>query len=196
MQTRTARSQSPPPRMPSPQPQTTPLPSPRPLPRKSSRQRLQLPRTPDSPPIPPTLIGSPLLNLTRPKQRAAPTFNVDLDDFGSRAASPGRTKHRRSASISVNHSPGRSRSPPPTPRRRPSNPPPVPPIPAALLTPSPPKPVLQPKNTNAALVPLACIPDLPAYPRKPALKVRKSVEAMTCMRFFALHNGEDAQCVQ
>ncbi|KAI0052982.1 hypothetical protein FA95DRAFT_1552861 [Auriscalpium vulgare] len=204
-----SRSQSPPPRMPSPTPLPTPLPSPRPFPRKSSRQRLLV--APDSPPIPPTLIGSPLLTKGVFAQRPKHTHVLvdvwaDGVDFGARREntrslpSPprerlaGRSRHRRVASISlsVSASPGhtraRARSPPPSPRR-PSSPPPVPPIPAAILAASPKKPVLQPRSTNHPE--LLQIPDLAdaSYTRPPSIRPTRSTEAMTCMRFFSIHNN-------
>ncbi|OSX60308.1 hypothetical protein POSPLADRAFT_1058481 [Postia placenta MAD-698-R-SB12] len=150
-------SLSPPPRMHSPQPIQAPLPSPPILPRRSSRNRLHLPAHPEDPPIPPRLIGSPLLKkmTVRPDEphllstKAQSELWIDGDEFGTRrrqSASPmaspplstspssPRYGHRRSSSI-VGANRSRSHSPPPTPALA-SPPPPVPPIPSfALATP-------------------------------------------------------------
>ncbi|KAA1466349.1 hypothetical protein DENSPDRAFT_876443 [Dentipellis sp. KUC8613] len=214
-----SRPDSPPPRVPSPQLLPTPLPSPPPLRSQRSRQRLGLDASPKTPPIPPTLIGSPLLKkgIFAPRARTpSGQLNIDLwldgDEFGARKerksapttpATPGRQhipskgRHRRSESISLSpshrsppspymRSRSRSRSPPPTPRREP--PPPVPPIPSFFLNASDRKGVLQPKATNC---------DEPRYP--PGLTPPtapsaggKRDEAMTCMRFFSIHNPRSA----
>ncbi|KAI0732999.1 hypothetical protein C8Q72DRAFT_881921 [Fomitopsis betulina] len=152
---------SPPPRMPSPQYMPSPLPSPPPgLPRRTSRNRLQLPAHPEEPPIPPRLIGSPLLRrmTVRPDQphllsyKAQSELWIDGDEFGTRRtesaqtlsassssstspSSPKRPGHRRMPSITISPPRMRSRSPPPSPMPN-LPPPPVPPIPSfALATP-------------------------------------------------------------
>ncbi|TFY78430.1 hypothetical protein EWM64_g5584 [Hericium alpestre] len=212
-----SRSASPPPPMPSPQLLPTPLPSPPPLRSRHSRQRLGLDAAPQSPPIPPTLIGSPLLKkgifAPRPRTPSSAPLNIDLwldgDEFGARkektrslpslsSASParhhipGKGRHRRSESVSLSppsnrmRARPRSRSPPPSPRRDP--PPPVPPIPAFLLQATDRKDVLTPRSVNESE---PCYPPglSPDSALAPLLTGRKSNEAMTCMRFFSIHNG-------
>ncbi|KAH9844220.1 uncharacterized protein C8Q71DRAFT_852727 [Rhodofomes roseus] len=147
---------SPPPRIPSPQYMSSPLPSPRPdLPRRSSRNRLHLPAHPEEPPIPPRLIGSPLLRqmTVRPDQphllsyKAQSELWIDGDEFGTRRTestqtspatsssspvSPRRPGHRRTPSIVLSPPQTRSRSPPPSPMPS-APPPPVPPIPSSAF---------------------------------------------------------------
>ncbi|KAH9938232.1 uncharacterized protein B0H18DRAFT_949643 [Fomitopsis serialis] len=150
----------PPPRMPSPQYKPAPLPSPtgRPgIPCRTSRDRLHLPPHPEEPPIPPRLIGSPLLKrmTVRPDQphllsyKAQSELWIDGDEFGTRKTesaqtspasspsspapvSPRRPGHRRTPSIVVSSPRKRSHSPPPSPMPA-APPPPVPPIPSSAL---------------------------------------------------------------
>ncbi|KAI0353578.1 hypothetical protein OH77DRAFT_1406675 [Trametes cingulata] len=84
----------PPPRMPSPQLVPAPLPSPPAFPRRiSSRSRLHLPAHLNEPPIPPRLVGSPLLEKlthTAPASmspKAQQQLWFDGDEFGTRTAS-------------------------------------------------------------------------------------------------------------
>ncbi|EPT03713.1 hypothetical protein FOMPIDRAFT_1014557 [Fomitopsis schrenkii] len=149
---------SPPRRMPSPQYMPSSLPSPRPgIPRRTSRNRLHLPAHPEEPPIPPRLIGSPLLKrmTVRPDQphllsyKAQSELWIDGDEFGTRRTgsaqtspvqssssipppSPKRPGHRRTPSITMSPPRVRSRSPPPSPMPN-LPPPPVPPIPSSAL---------------------------------------------------------------
>ncbi|KAH9943512.1 uncharacterized protein BXZ73DRAFT_97552 [Epithele typhae] len=102
------------------------LPSPPPLgPRRvSSRSRLHLPSNLNDPPIPPRLIGSPLLDKLTAPESGALTSNIqkqlwfDGDEFGTRAAATA--------------SQSRSRSPPP-PSLLMVSIPPVPPIPSSAF---------------------------------------------------------------
>ena len=214
MSSSSTRSLSPPPRMPSPQPLHTPLPSPHLIQRQRSRQRLI--SAPQSPPIPPTLIGSPLLKKTvaYPRQRVLSSqlkadIWLDGDDFGTRkekshspplTPSPGRERqpgrgfHRRVASISISPR-ARARSPPPSPPRS-GPPPPVPPIPAFYLSAGDRKPILQPRDTNLHPVVPIYIPDLRSLSSESDASSRarlgvtcKSNDAMTCIKFFSIHNG-------
>ncbi|KAH9951661.1 hypothetical protein B0H21DRAFT_185822 [Amylocystis lapponica] len=144
-----------PPRMPSPQLVPAPLPSPPLLPRRSSRNRLHLPAHPDEPPIPPRLIGSPLLKKLTSTSHSEPHLLsqkvqselwIDGDEFGIRrtadshpdlpspassTSSSSKRGHRRTSSV-VGSPSSRSRSPPPAPLLF-SPPPPVPPIPSFAL---------------------------------------------------------------
>ncbi|KAI0832338.1 hypothetical protein BC628DRAFT_303426 [Trametes gibbosa] len=161
-----------PPRMPSPQFVPAPLPPP-PFPRRvSSRSRLHLPATPDEPPIPPRLVGSPLLEkLTHKPSTMSPKVHQHLwfdgDEFGTRTSTPphydsplpssassspfsspraasssARRSHRRSPSVAYNRR-ARSHSPPPPPLAS-AAPPPVPPIPSSAFdTPGTKRPVLR-----------------------------------------------------
>ncbi|CAL1700868.1 unnamed protein product [Somion occarium] len=146
--------------MPSPQVVPTALPTPPSLPRRrSSRNRLQLPQNPAEPPIPPRLIGSPLLHrlTTSPQtqpcyfsEKAQSELWLDGDEFGIgrkenahlqdiplpplpspllRVPSTPKRSVRRSPPSSASR---RSNSPPPTAKFS-SPPPPVPPIPASAL---------------------------------------------------------------
>ena len=102
--------------------------SPPPMPRRISARntRLQLPTRPEEPPIPPRLIGSPLLD----KFNSSTTINtqpralwIDGNEFGTSTptASPVLDKPKRSA----------RQAPPPEPRYT-SPPPPLPPFAASV----------------------------------------------------------------
>ncbi|KAK7695935.1 hypothetical protein QCA50_000574 [Cerrena zonata] len=142
-----------PPPMPSPQLVPTPLPTPPILPRRrSSRSRLHLPANPAEPPIPPRLIGSPLLRITNSPQsqpcyftaKAQSELWLDGDEFGINRK---ENAHLQDIAPPPPASPltptgnqkrtftkptRRSGSPPPTPKLS-SPPPPVPPIPASAF---------------------------------------------------------------
>ncbi|KAI0650354.1 hypothetical protein C8Q79DRAFT_380630 [Trametes meyenii] len=111
----------PPPRMSSPQLVPAALPSPPPFPRRiSSRQRLHLPPTLDEPPIPPRLVGSPLLEkLTHQPSTISPKVQQQLwfdgDEFGTRRTGPAQTDSPMASPLSSNSS-SSSSSPPATPR--------------------------------------------------------------------------------
>ncbi|KAI9066734.1 hypothetical protein FKP32DRAFT_1609817 [Trametes sanguinea] len=89
----------PPPRMPSPQLVPAPLPSPPVFARRvSSRSRLHLPANLNEPPIPPRLVGSPLLEkLTsiQPSSTISPRVQQQLwfdgDEFGTRTTGPAQS---------------------------------------------------------------------------------------------------------
>ncbi|EIM88397.1 uncharacterized protein STEHIDRAFT_167696 [Stereum hirsutum FP-91666 SS1] len=126
---------------------------------------------------------------------------------------PGKGYHRRNLSISISpkalppvpRSRTRSRSPPPPFLREP--PPPVPPIPAYLLSAGGKKTILlRPKSSNNRPVPIIIPPlnfcdsdsDSDVTPpssahrlQAPAVPRASSQEAMTCLKFFALHNSQD-----
>ncbi|EIW62033.1 uncharacterized protein TRAVEDRAFT_70245 [Trametes versicolor FP-101664 SS1] len=183
----------PPPRMPSPPLVPSPLPSRPAFPRRiSSRSRLQLPSNLNEPPIPPRLVGSPLLEkLNHPPPSTMSTkvqqqLWFDGDEFGTRNAqcdsplaspasssfsSPGSTprrrSHRRSPSVAYTRR-TRSHSPPPPPQS-PHAPPPVPPIPSSAFdTPGAKRPVLRsPPSTppsRGARSTQIIIPDLTSIP--------------------------------
>ncbi|CAL1700866.1 unnamed protein product [Somion occarium] len=175
---------APPPPMPSPQVVPTALPTPPSLPRRrSSRNRLQLPQNPAEPPIPPRLIGSPLLHrlTTSPQtqpcyfsEKAQSELWLDGDEFGIgrkenahlqdiplpplpspllRVPSTPKRSVRRSPPSSASR---RSNSPPPTAKFS-SPPPPVPPIPAsALASPGSKRSAVRSNHSNSHLA----IPDL------------------------------------
>ncbi|KAH9918254.1 uncharacterized protein BXZ73DRAFT_105381 [Epithele typhae] len=139
------------------------LPSPPPLgPRRvSSRSRLHLPSNLNDPPIPPRLIGSPLLDKLTAPESGALTSNIqkqlwfDGDEFGTRAAAtasqvqtpppftlslpsppstPRSPRHRRTASMIDCRPPSKSRSrSPPPPSLLMVSIPPVPPIPSSAF---------------------------------------------------------------
>ncbi|KAI0677164.1 hypothetical protein C8Q78DRAFT_1073895 [Trametes maxima] len=105
--------------MSSPQLVPAPLPSPPPFPRRiSSRQRLHLPPTLDEPPIPPRLVGSPLLEkLTHQPSTISPKAQQQLwfdgDEFGTRRSGPAQNDSPMASPLSSSSS---SSSPPATPR--------------------------------------------------------------------------------
>ncbi|KAI9001091.1 hypothetical protein BD414DRAFT_473570 [Trametes punicea] len=189
----------PPPRMPSPQLVPAPLPSPPVFPRRvSSRSRLHLPSNLNEPPIPPRLVGSPLLEKLTHVQPSAMSPKVqqqlwfDGDEFGTRRTGPApadsplgspvpssssstprsaasRRAHRRSPSIAYNRR-TRSRSPPPPPQSS-AVPPPVPPIPSSAFDiPGVKRPVLRsPPATPPRTRPIQIIiPDLSASANSPS----------------------------
>ncbi|KAI0770837.1 hypothetical protein BC629DRAFT_779425 [Irpex lacteus] len=102
---------------------------PPPMPRRISARntRLQLPSRQEEPPIPPRLIGSPLLdklNSTSPNMNTQPrTLWIDGNEFGMTTSTP--------SSSPVTDKPKRSsrQAPPPEPRYT-SPPPPLPPYPS------------------------------------------------------------------
>ncbi|KAI0092713.1 hypothetical protein BDY19DRAFT_990410 [Irpex rosettiformis] len=103
--------------------------SPPPMPRRISARntRLQLPTRPEEPPIPPRLIGSPLLDKinSNPSPSIQPrALWIDGNEFGMSSstptASPVLDKPKRSA----------RQAPPPEPRYT-SPPPPLPPYPSS-----------------------------------------------------------------
>ncbi|KAI0638102.1 hypothetical protein C8Q77DRAFT_1153780 [Trametes polyzona] len=179
-----------PPRMPSPQLVPAPLPSPPAFPRRiSSRSRLHLPSNLNEPPIPPRLVGSPLLEKLTHQQpcaispKAQQQLWFDGDEFGTRrsgssqsellaspasSASPpstprtnsSRRSHRRSPSVAYNRR-TRSHSPPPPPQST-VVPPPVPPIPSSAFdSPGAKRPVLRTSMTpSRAPTTQIIIPDL------------------------------------
>ncbi|KAH7914234.1 hypothetical protein BJ138DRAFT_1057568 [Hygrophoropsis aurantiaca] len=207
------RPASPPPPMPSPQLIPTPLPSPPSFTRKPSRSRLTVPAQ-HSPPIPPSLIGSPLLRKTlngsrsheRLDRKAKAGLFGDDDEFGTRkshlagkrrtsaSASPPRPEHVTKRSSA--QTPPRYRSPPPSPAAA-SPPPPVPPIPAFMLTPTDKKSVLQPSPKRSS--PHHTIFDLymdrsdDELSRSHSL-AKQSSNAVTCMQFFTMHNPPQRGC--
>ncbi|KAI1795159.1 hypothetical protein LXA43DRAFT_67064 [Ganoderma leucocontextum] len=164
----------PPPRMPSPQLVPAALPSPPAFPRRvSSRSRLHLPPHLNDPPIPPRLVGSPLLEKLVHPDPATLTPKIqkqlwfDGDEFGTRRStqlmqteesdgfpfsrsspSPPRSPssrrfHRRTSSIAP-VARARSHSPPPPQQSSAVSIPPVPPIPSsAFNTPGAKRPVLR-----------------------------------------------------
>ena len=196
-------SRPPPPRMPSPQPMHTSLPPP--LPRRvSSRTRLHLPLHPEEPPIPPRLIGSPLLQRFTATSQSQPQYMsekaqselwLDGDEFG--------TKRKENAHLQVIAPPSpllapstpkrsprhRSRSPPPTPRLS-TPPPPVPPVPSsALATPGAKKAVIHtppPRKASAGTIPELTL-DPPRSPDK--LRCTHSTGGVTCFEYITLHSN-------
>jgi len=171
------RPDSPPPRMPSPDIIPEPLSSP-PIhsrSRTTSRRCLRLPLQSQTAPIPPCLIGSPLLDKTllstrscdHLREKANPGQWADGEAFGPRGtlnvsppttprslplpsptdgSSNFRRGHRRTLSFAIPY-----RSPPPSPTIA-SRPPPVPPIPAFVLSPTDKKPILHTQPTR--LIPI------------------------------------------
>ncbi|KAI0322471.1 hypothetical protein OF83DRAFT_1167523 [Amylostereum chailletii] len=196
-----------------------PLPSPHLRSQRSRQRLLKLPMpVPDSPPVPPTLVGSPLLDkFGAPRKRTQSlkpaSLWADGDDFGARrekstslpppSPSPSDTErrrtrslHRRTSSISISASSSprrnaRARSPPPSPDPT-SVPPPVPPLPDFVMSSCAHKSMLQPRSLNGP-VPRIFIPDLGSSdPRHAPLKRRSSREAMTCIKFLSIHNPQPA----
>ncbi|EGO02199.1 hypothetical protein SERLA73DRAFT_71342 [Serpula lacrymans var. lacrymans S7.3] len=214
-----ARPHSPPPPMPSPKLTPTPLPSPPPFTPKQSRSRLIVPAQ-HSPPIPPSLIGSPLLKKTLNYSRShdslhgrARTSPFDEDDeFGARKT---RTARRTASTSSFSlPPPARSvhivkrngtnspyRSPPPSPAIA-SPPPPVPPIPSFVLSSAEnyKKPVLHPqpkRSTNSSILELYINRSADVHSpmsRKRCVSSPRDGGAMTCMQFFTIHNSPQKSC--
>lgn len=215
------RPQSPPPPMPSPQLVPTPLPSPPPLHRKPSPSRLTIPAN-HSPPIPPRLIGSPLLQKTLNASKSHDRLNRKAkeglfgqdDEFGARR----RALTKRSNS-SLSSLPTLSPSPTRTTRRSPSQssrcrspppsfvvaspPPPVPPIPAFMLTPTDKKSSLQsfPKRTPTPVhhTTFDFYIDRTQEDASPLSRPRcestpHAPGAVTCMQFFTMHNTPRRDC--
>lgn len=205
------RSLSPPPRLPSPQLLPTPLPSP-PLHHQQSRPRFNASSSQSKPPSPlgqPAVPGSPIrpqVKLHAPRAQPPPPLDLSLwldgDDFGARRArsyspsspsqsSEGESQYdykRRATLISTAHprSRTRPRSPPPSPGR-PVTPPPVPPIPTHFLSVSSGKPILHPRSTNLSPTDL---PDLPSQSHPPFLRKARSTNAITCIHFLTVHDGQ------
>ena len=203
-----------PPPMPSPQLIPTPLPTPPVLPRRrSSRSRLHLPANPAEAPIPPRLIGSPLLRITgSPQQscyftaKAHSELWLDGDEFGinrketahlqdiappppSSPLTPTTNSQKRTSSKPTR----RSGSPPPTPKLS-SPPPPVPPIPAsALASPGCKRSAVvrspSGKTTSHLVIPELVLPSAPPasvdYPQRCVPTTR----GVTCLEFIMLHNS-------
>jgi hypothetical protein len=166
--------------LPSPQLLPTPLPSPPTFSGGLPRRRLHILSQPNPPPIPPRLIGSPLLNKTlntsqsyeRIDEKAKATLWVDGDEFGSNRSenrsddqqckplsspslpptipTPNKRITRRPSPV---HTINSYHSPPPSPSIT-SPPPPVPPLPAFVLHADHKKPVLH------------APPPLPVWPAK------------------------------
>jgi hypothetical protein len=215
------RPQSPPPPKPSPQHVPTPQPTPPPLYRKPSPSRLTVPAN-YSPPIPPRLIGSPLLQKTlnasrshdRLDRKAKEGLFGEDDEFGARRRALGRKSNSSISSIpTLSPSPTRTtrrsptqssrcRSPPPSPMVA-SPPPPVPPIPAFMLTPTDKKSSLQslPKRVSAPShhtildLYIDCTPeDASSLSRTRCKSTPQAPSAMTCMKFFTMHNAPRRDC--
>lgn len=212
-----SRSLSPPPPLPSPQLLPTSLPSPPTFPgSRLPRRRLHILSQPSSPaPIPPRLIGSPLLNKTlnisrsfeRINEEAKATLWVDGDEFGSNRpesermkdkeqykllSSPSFPSKRASRRPSPVHIP--YHSPPPSPTIT-SPPPPVPPIPAFLLSAYHKKPVLHTPPSlptwPAKIVPVPCHPERHTLRRKRGLSAphhHGRAAGLTCSQFMTMRN--------
>ncbi|KAH8105919.1 hypothetical protein BXZ70DRAFT_1004218 [Cristinia sonorae] len=169
---------TPPPRMPSPHPVPAALPSPPHIPRRSSRSRLHPPPHSQDPPIPPRLIGSPILHRLNTmnhapyfmSEKAHSELWLDGDEFGAKRKetahlrdiplpSPVRRVPRTSPPASPGARGSGSRSPPPTPRLA-SPPPPVPPIPSsAFATPGTKRSaVLAPQSPAQHTIPEIALP--------------------------------------
>jgi hypothetical protein len=206
------RSQSPPPPMPSPELVPTPLPSPPPIHRNS---RLTVPPN-NSPPIPPRLIGSPLLQNTLNSSRSHDRLNRKAkeglfgedDEFGARKRALGKRSNSSISSLSVissspigtprrrlGQSSTRYRSPPPSPSIA-SPPPPVPPIPAFMLTSTDKKSVVRSIPNKRATAPAqhALFDLTPSLSRTRCESTPQSPGAMTCMQFFTMHNTPRRDC--
>ncbi|KAG2757379.1 hypothetical protein P692DRAFT_20824778, partial [Suillus brevipes Sb2] len=206
------RSQSPPPPMPSPELLPTPLPSPPPIHRIS---RLTIPAN-NSPPIPPRLIGSPLLQNTlnasrshdRLDRKAKEGLFGEDDDFGARKRALGRRSNSSISSLPIlSNSPSRTtrrnlgqssarfRSPPPSPSIA-SPPPPVPPIPAFMLTSTDKKSVVRSIPIKRATTPAhhALFDLTPSLSRTRCKSSPQAPGAMTCMQFFTMHNAPRRDC--
>ncbi|KAG2349023.1 hypothetical protein BDR05DRAFT_397494 [Suillus weaverae] len=196
------RSQSPPPPMPSPELVPTPLPSPPPIHRTS---RLTIPAN-SSPPIPPRLIGSPLLQNTLNASRSHDRLNRKAkeglfgedDEFGARKRALGRRSNSSISSLpilsrrSLAQSSSRYRSPPPSPTIA-SPPPPVPPIPAFMLTSTDKKSVIRSIPNKRATAP-AHHPLFDSLSRTRCDSAPQTPGAMTCMQFFTMHNTPRRDC--
>jgi hypothetical protein len=208
------RALSPPPRLPSPQLLPKPLPSP-PLHHQQSRPRLNASSSQPKPPSPlgqlvaPASPIRPQLNLHAPRAQPPPPLDLSLwldgDDFGARRArsyspsspsspcspSEGHAHYdykRRPTLISTAHprSRTRPRSPPPSPGR-PATPPPVPPIPTHFLSVSSGKSFLQPRSTNLSPTDMR---GLPSQSHSPFLRKARSTNAITCIHFVTVHDGQ------
>ncbi|KAG1833384.1 hypothetical protein EV424DRAFT_1365118 [Suillus variegatus] len=204
------RSQSPPPPMPSPELVPTPLPSPPPIHRIS---RLTIPAN-NSPPIPPRLIGSPLLQNTlnasrsydRLDRKAKEGLFGEDDDFGARKRALGRRSNSSISSLPISsnspsptrttrrsfgHSSTRYRSPPPSPTIA-SPPPPVPPIPAFMLSPTDKRSIVRSIPDKRATAPA----HLPVFDlsRSRCESSPQTAGAVTCMQFFTMHNTPRRDC--
>jgi hypothetical protein len=209
------RPQSPPPPVPSPQLLPTPLPSPPALSRVS-RRRLRMvsqPTRPASPPIPPRLIGSPLLEKTLTTSRSFERIDdeakaalwVDGHEFGSSRTHWDHKETTPSAGPSLSVGPTkRTRrvppihtsylSPPPSPKLC-SPTPPVPPIPAFALIAGDKKPVLHipppPPTWPAKIIPEftpTCAERIESR-RKRGLSVPHSRPGLTCSQFMTMHSS-------
>ncbi|KAJ7590754.1 hypothetical protein C8J56DRAFT_933802 [Mycena floridula] len=190
------RPDSPPPRQPSPEPQIVALNPPR-----TRRPLLSMQSAPAVPRQSDFLTVEKKLQSVRSfeqlsTKRRAPRFNQCLASPPSTPRSlqlqtspKSRQAHRRSLSFAIPY-----RSPPPSPTIS-QPPPPVPPIPAFALSSTDKKPVLH----RPPLVPIY-LPDLdPISPIGPLTSGEPSVmrpqrrtgtmEAMTCSKFFSLHNA-------
>lgn len=212
------RSSSPPPPLPSPQLLPTPLPSPPTFSARLPRRRLHILSQPSSPaPIPPRLIGSPLLNKTlntsrsyeRIDEKAKATLWVDGDEFGSNRSESdrikGKDKEQRNPYASPSFPPNKRatrrpspihiiyHSPPPSPSIT-SPPPPVPPIPAFLLSHEHKKPILHtpPMPSWPAKI-------IPCQPERYSITLRRKrglsaphhygrAAGLTCSQFMAMRN--------
>ncbi|KAJ3489702.1 hypothetical protein NLI96_g1937 [Meripilus lineatus] len=218
MNTAPSPSRQPPPRMPSPQPVHNPLPPPFPR-RVSSRSRLQLPLHPEEPPIPPSLIGSPILQRFTSNSRTQPQYIsekaqselwLDGDEFGAKRKETAHLQAlvppspllvpstpQSSKRISRRHSPplsssrrNRSRSPPPTPRQC-TPPPPVPPVTSnAFATPGSKKAIIHTPSARKSSI-QGSIPELALDPpRSPdRLRCAQAATGVTCFEYITLHNN-------
>ncbi|KAI0347129.1 hypothetical protein BDW22DRAFT_1425197 [Trametopsis cervina] len=144
----------------------SPLPAPPPFPRRNTR--LQLPTHPEDPPIPPRLVGSPLLDkLTSPHNPSASPrpFWIDNNEFGTSSttstSNPSSSTNSSTSSNSPSTSPSSSsalssssahdqkqnrsarRAPPPEPRYT-SPPPPLPPYAKPTHKQAPPQMMMMP----------------------------------------------------
>lgn len=205
-----------PPPMSSPQHIPTPLPTPPVLPRRrSSRSRLHLPSNPAEPPIPPRLIGSPLLRITGAPQSQQPCYFsakaqselwLDGDEFGinrketahlqdivppppSSPLSSGSTINQRRTSTKCTR---RSSSPPPTPKLS-SPPPPVPPIPAsAFASPGSKRSAVRStkgKTSSHLSIPELVLPSAPPASVDYPQRCVPTTHGVTCLEFIMLHNS-------
>ncbi|KAG0709755.1 hypothetical protein DFH29DRAFT_993145 [Suillus ampliporus] len=213
-----ARSHSPPPPMPSPELVPIPLPSPPPI----RNSRLTVPPN-SSPPIPPRLIGSPLLQKTlntsrshdRLDRKAKEGLFGQDDEFGARKRALSKKSNSSISSLpillpsptrtirrSFGQSSNRYRSPPPSPSIA-SPPPPVPPIPTFMLTPTDKKSVVRSLPKRATAPAHHAIFDLymdrtqesaPSISRARCESTPQPPAAMTCMQFFTIHNAPRRDC--
>ncbi|VDB85456.1 unnamed protein product [Peniophora sp. CBMAI 1063] len=191
-----------PPREPSPVPINPLSPAPS-LRTQRSRQRLRLPLPrAESPPIPPTLIGSPLLQNTKSRAR---TVSLNPVSSAKQVVERRRTRshHRRTSSISISpnsttRTNARARSPPPSPRR-PSIAPPVPPIPDFARVEAR-QAVLRPRQVADDVVPVITIsppaPDVPLHQsRFSAVPRAAASKGFTCINYLAMHNSRGPMSV-